>query len=211
MNVGLIADMKRRLLDLTARRPSGSLGRFIYGKLSGGESGMVQAVEALELGADDSYLEIGQGGGLLLQKVLRTVRSAAAIDHSADMVALAKANNRDAVEAGRLEVVQGQASELPWSDATFTRGACIAAFLFFEDPVAVLREIRRVLKPGGHFLIVTPAKKKGPLFPKLVGGTGEAVRFYTPELMTALVEEAGFASHRVSVVSGRLHCLLVEE
>lgn len=207
--MGLITDMKQRLLDMTARKPSGSLGRFIYGRLSGGESGMVQALEALQLSTDDTYLEIGQGGGLLLKRVLRTVRSAAAIDHSADMVALAKANNRDAVEAGRLEVVQGRASELPWSDATFTRGACIAAFLFFDDPVAVLREIRRVLKPGGRFLIVTPAKKKSPLFPKLVGGKGEAVRFYAREQMAALVEEAGFASQRVTVVSGRLHCLFV--
>ena len=207
--MGLLADMKQRLLDMTARKPSGWLGRFIYGRLSGGESGVVQALEALELSSDDTYLEIGQGGGLLLERVLRTVNSAAAIDHSADMVALAQANNRDAVEAGRLEVVQGQASELPWSDATFTRGACIAAFLFFDDPVAVLREIRRVLKPGGRFLILTPAKKKSPPFPKLVGGHQEAVRFYSPEQMTALLEGAGFRSHTVSVVSGRLHCLLV--
>ena len=208
--MGAWSRLKNAIINVTARKPSGWLGRFIYGRLSGGESGTVQAVEALELSTDDTYLEIGQGGGLLLQRVLHTVKSAASIDHSADMVALAKHNNRDAVDAGRLEVVQGDARELPWPDQTFTCGACIAAFLFFDDPVAVLREIRRVLKPGGRFLIVTPAKKKSPLLPKLVGAKGEAVRLYTPEQMTTLVEQAGFGLHTVNIVSGRLHCLLVK-
>jgi ubiquinone/menaquinone biosynthesis C-methylase UbiE len=124
------------------------------------------------------------------------------------MVKLAKANNAEAVDAGRLEVVQGGAAELPWPDDTFDCGACVAAFLFFDEPVTVLREIKRVLKPGGRFLIVTPAKKKSPIFPRLVGGTGKQVRFYSAEEMQAMVAEAGFSLHDVSVKSGRLHCLV---
>jgi SAM-dependent methyltransferase len=45
------------------------------------------------------------------------------------------------------------AEDLPFPDASFDHVACIAALLYFRDPLLALREMRRVLKPGGRMLL----------------------------------------------------------
>lgn len=195
----VIARLAEWVLDVGARRPAGWIGRFIYGRLSGGEKEDRKVLEWLDLKADDRFFELGQGGGILLGWVLETAARAAAVDHSADMVELAKRRNRQAVEDGRLEIVQADAASLPWPDDSFTCGACLRTFLFFEEPEAVLREVGRVLRQGGRFVILTPARPEGrPM-------SGLASR-YTAEEVDELLQDAGFVSVRVEVTAGRLLC-----
>ena len=203
---GLLSRCNRSLLDIAARKPSGWLGRFVYGRLSGRDEPSHLALDRLGLEADDVYLELGQGGGILLNRALKTVRRAAAIDHSPDMVELAKQWNCDAVEEGRAEIVQGDAGSLPWPDGSFTCGACCATFLFFEDPAGALREVNRVLKPGGRFVIVTPAQQASGLIKTLFAPWASSMRLYTEAEMQAMLEEAGFVSVEVEVVKKRLFC-----
>lgn len=47
--------------------------------------------------------------------------------------------------------VQGRAQELPFADAAFDAVVCHLAFMLFDDIEQVVREIRRVLAPGGSF------------------------------------------------------------
>jgi len=149
-------------LDVVARKPSGLLGRFVYSRLSGGDKPAQLALERLDLEPDDVHFALGQGGGVLLRTALEAVERTAAIDHSPDMVEPAKQLNGEALVGGRAEIVHGDAAWLPWPDDSFTCGACVATFLFFEEPTNVLHEVNRVLRPGGRFVIVTPAKKRGP-------------------------------------------------
>ncbi|HTC34947.1 MAG TPA: class I SAM-dependent methyltransferase [Bryobacteraceae bacterium] len=62
---------------------------------------------------------------------------------------------RKAAEAGvHVEFRQGNASSMPFADDTFDFLLCRAAFKNFAQPVRALREMCRVLKPGGRGLIV---------------------------------------------------------
>lgn len=53
-------------------------------------------------------------------------------------------------------VVEGNLSALPFADASFDLVTCSWVLEHLEQPVTVLSEIARVLKPGGHFLFITP-------------------------------------------------------
>ncbi len=203
---GAIARWKQSLLDSAARKPSGWFGRFVYGRLAGVDKMGQMALERLELRADDVHLELAQGGGALLSRALETVGRAAAIDHSADMVELAKQRNREAVAEGRVEIVQADAATLPWPEDFFTCGACTASFLFFEDPVRVLAEVHRVLEPGGRFVIVTPAQQAKGLIRTVFAPWASSMRLYTETEMEAMLAEAGFVSVEVKVMRKRLFC-----
>lgn len=183
-----------RFIDLTARRPAGEMGVSHYRNPEQHQADFAEALRMLQLTADDRYLEIGFGGGQLLEAALRSVRSAAGIDHSPDMVALAGERNAQAIASGRLQLVCGDVGRLPWQDGQFTCAAAVNMFFFVESPEACLRELRRVLEPGGRLVIVTVAQSDDPA---AHGSWSTALRAYPAPTMEAMLRFAGFGEVQV--------------
>jgi SAM-dependent methyltransferase len=179
------------MTDRIARRPTGARAREIYRDPEDHKPGFRAVLDALALGPDDHLLEIACGGGVLLSWALETGCRATGLDHSEEMVRLARE------VAPQAEVVLGKAESLPFEDRTFTSVASATAFFFFQDPVAVLREALRVLRPGGRLAIATtPPELRGtPAAPEPMASIG---RFYTDEELAGLAVEAGFADVSVS-------------
>lgn len=98
-------------------------------------------------------LEIAPGPGFLAIETARggTLR-VTGLDISKTMVELARKN---AAQAGvPVEFRNGNASKMPFADASFDLLVCRAAFKNFSEPAKALREMRRVLRPGGAGLII---------------------------------------------------------
>jgi ubiquinone/menaquinone biosynthesis C-methylase UbiE len=188
-----------RFVDITARRPTGEAGAAHYRNPKEHEESFMTALDALELTLDDRYLELGIGGGQLLERVLETVSGAVGVDHSPDMLALTRARNAEALATGRLQLQEGDVHELPFRDAEFTRVACVNAFFFIERPAEFLAEVRRVLAPGGRFVLVTAL----PAGSSSSGPWGPALRTYEPEVLRAMLVDAGFADPTVGERSGQ--------
>ena len=131
----------RTFYDVTARKPSGWLGKFLYRKGMGHYGFFRAVIEKLPLQPEDVFLEIGCGGGILLDMVLQTVQLACGIDHGPDMVALARQKNAQALSEGRLVIVQGDIRTLPWSEDHFTCAASVEMLYFIEDPAQALRKL----------------------------------------------------------------------
>ena len=138
------------LTDRSARRPSGAQSRAMYRDPLYHWPNFRVILAELALTPDDYLLEVGCGGGALLNEALKSGCRAAAVDHSFDMVRLASEVNRDAIAAGRLTIQQASAERLPFPDGTFTHGVMTGVFGFLSDPAAALRELRRVLVDGGR-------------------------------------------------------------
>lgn len=127
------------LTDRVARRPSGSRAWRVYGAEDVHDFARRAILAALDLHPGDRLLEIGCGGGLLLRDATSTGAQAAGLDHSDDMVRLARHT------APGADVVLAAAEDLPFADGVITSAAMSVVFLFLDDPVVVLRECRRVL------------------------------------------------------------------
>jgi SAM-dependent methyltransferase len=196
-----------RLIDLTARRPHGWIARKTYGGTQGAPKGHEEVFDRVldAIGALDGErcLEVGCGGGRLLERVLAAGAQAAGVDHSPDMLDLTSQRNRGAVETGALEIKLGEAEQLPWPEATFNVLLSANTFFFIAQPERALAEFLRVLSPGGRMVIATVP---GPLpAPSLrnwwVYVWGSQMHVYDDEQMRAMVERAGFSS--VTVTSAR--------
>ena len=74
------------------------------------------------------------------------------IDISRTMVEIARSNASQAGVA--IDFRQGSASSMPFADEQFDMLYCRAAFKNFTEPLQALREMYRVLKPGGRALII---------------------------------------------------------
>jgi ubiquinone/menaquinone biosynthesis C-methylase UbiE len=73
-------------------------------------------------------------------------------DISATFIEIARATAGR--ESARVDFQQGNASNLPFPPDRFDLVLCRAAFKNFSDPVGALREMRRVLKPGGRAVVI---------------------------------------------------------
>jgi ubiquinone/menaquinone biosynthesis C-methylase UbiE len=182
--------------DRHARRPSGAQARSTYADPLYHYPNFRVILAELALAADDHFLEVGCGGGALLKAALESGCRAAAIDHSPDMVRLARQANAAAVAAGRLDVREARAEALPFADATFTAAAMTGVLGFLPDPVAAFAEIRRVLRPGGRFVGLgsDPELRGTPGAPEPMESR---LRFYDTHELEQLARAAGFTSVRV--------------
>jgi SAM-dependent methyltransferase len=180
------------LTDRVARRPAGRRAREVYGADDIHDFARRAILDALALGPQDRLLDVGCGGGLLLRDALAAGAAATGLDHSEEMVRLA------GERAPGAEVVLGGAERLPFGDASFTAIAMSIVFFFLPDPVAVLRECRRVLAPGGRIAVYTtsPALRGTPAAPEPIASHGH---FYEDEELAELARRAGLAD--VAVVN----------
>lgn len=160
------------LTDRIARKPTGARARATYGAEDVHVWAREAILEALTLGEGDRLLEIGCGGGLLLRDACATGAAATGVDHSEEMVALARAN------APGAEVALASAERLPFADSAFTAVAMSVVFFFFADPVGVLRECLRVAAPGARLAVYTtaPELRGTPAAPEPIASSGSSIR-----------------------------------
>lgn len=140
-----------------ARNARGILGRliaFIMARETWSEN--MRAMDALGIGQTDQVLDVGCGHGRSLMEIAaraaqgRTV----GIDPSKLMVEIAAKRNRTLIEAGRIDVVLSGVESLPFPDAMFDKALCVHVLYFWKDAEISLREIGRVLKPGGRLALL---------------------------------------------------------
>jgi len=179
------------MTDRIARRPRGRRARATYGADDAHSFAWEPVLAALALEPGDSLLDVGCGGGVFLRRALQTGCSATGVDHSREMVRLAR-------KTSGVSIVLAEAERLPFANGEFTAVSSLVAFFFFPEPVQVLRELRRVLDPErGRLAIFTtsPEAKGTPAAPYPLATRGH---FYSDEELAQLPLEAGFSQSRVS-------------
>lgn len=190
---GLPAEMfEDWLTDRVARRPAGSRARAVYGAENAHDFARRAILDALALGTSDHLLELGCGGGLLLREALASGASATGLDHSEEMVELAHER-----APGAQVLLADATGHLPFTDGAFSAVAMSIVFFFFDAPVEVLRECRRVVRADGRLAVYTtsPELRGTPAAPEPLASHGH---FYTDEDLAALAGQAGWRGVRVS-------------
>jgi ubiquinone/menaquinone biosynthesis C-methylase UbiE len=139
-----------------ARRPDGFFGRlfgFSMSRINRGANAWTLA--NLELAKTDDVLEIGYGPGQAIELLCEQVPqgSISGIDFSETMLRQASVRNRVAIKTGLVKLTLGDAAMLHYPDASFDKVFCVNVVYFWEKPEMQLREILRVLRPGGMLAI----------------------------------------------------------
>ncbi|MCA1372381.1 MULTISPECIES: class I SAM-dependent methyltransferase [unclassified Bradyrhizobium] len=136
-----------------ARNARGLLGRliaFLMARETWGQN--LRVMGALGIEQNDEVLDIGCGHGRsLMELAARAPRGhIVGLDLSELMIEIAAQRNRSLIEAARVELVLSTAESLPFPDGVFDKVQCVHVLYFWKDIETSLREIARVLKPGGR-------------------------------------------------------------
>ena len=107
-------------------------------------------VDAIDARPTDRVLDVATGTGMVAQALHdRYGCTVVGVDQSADMLALARTRG-GVYEA----IVEGRAEKLPFPEATFDHLSFTYLLRYVDDPAATMRELARVVKPGGRLAMV---------------------------------------------------------
>lgn len=177
------------------RKPEGFWGRMMVAGMNGG-SHREMASWGLDFGgvpAEGEILDIGCGGGANLQRLMqRSFKGkVTGVDYSPVSVEKSKKVNADAINGGRCQVKEASVSTLPFKDNTFVMATAFETVYFWPDIEKSFAEVKRVLAPGGKFLIVNEddgLSGNNEKWENMI----EGMHTYTPDELNKHLTAAGF-------------------
>jgi len=143
-------------------KPEGEIGRFVGQKMNERHLPVWQwGISHITINDDDMILDVGCGGGEAIKLLSKysTRGTIYGIDYSKEMVNLSNETNKNLIDINRVQIYEASISKLPFSDNTFNLVTAFETFSFWPDVLNDFKEVRRVLQPGGIFLLVNTAYK----------------------------------------------------
>jgi SAM-dependent methyltransferase len=201
-------DIKQRVLGRIMRwwarhgglaqfhQPTGAVGHvagWIMGRRSSNVARNRWAVQLLDVRPTDRVIELGCGPGVAIAALAAraTQGLVVGVDHSQVMIRQAGRRNRSAVRAGRVRVIHMPVERLSPDDGPFDAALAVNTVGMWPDPTARLREIARLLRPGGRIALVSQ--------PRCPGATATTSAAAADEL-AALLTGAGFEHLRTEML-----------
>src|SRR3989338_3593108 len=167
---------------------------------------VLSIVKGLDINNSDSILDCGCGDGLYLKIIKElSVAAVSGFDLNSESLRLAQGYTKDM----NVPLVQGRIGDLPYKDNSFGKIFSTEVLEHVEDDLGALKEILRILKPGGRLIITVP-NHNYPFFWDPVNWTlehclGERIksgfwagiwnmhlRLYYREEIESLIRQAGF-------------------
>src|SRR4051794_16812779 len=123
-------------------------------------------VERTEARPQDTVLDVATGTGAVARALVRRRGChVVGIDQSIEMLAEARRRVAAAGATGTIELVVGDARSLPFEDARFDALTVTYLLRYVDDPAAQLRELARVVRPGGTIAMLEFGVPTGPARP----------------------------------------------
>jgi SAM-dependent methyltransferase len=146
------------------RCPKGRLGRQVAALMNREhESLTLWGLTKVEIGADFVILDVGCGGGKTVNRLAQLAPQGKVfgIDYSPDMVEYSKKVNKKLIAQNRVEIVEGSVEKMGFSNDYFDLVTAFETYYFWTNFPDALKEIKRVLKPGGKLLLVNEMVQDG--------------------------------------------------
>jgi SAM-dependent methyltransferase len=163
------------------------------------EDALNRIVKMAQAGPGDTVLDVACGPGLLACAFARVARHVTGIDLTPAMLEQARAlQHRQGLE--NLTWQEGDVLPLPFADHSFSIVSTRFAFHHFLDPLAVLKEMRRVCRPGGRVVVAdsAPASNKADAFNRMERLRDPShVRALSPVELRGLFADAGLPTPRI--------------
>lgn len=188
------------------RKPQGEEGMQMLCRMNESHSAVTEwALDFLNFQEEDQVLDIGCGGGATLKRMSERIGKGhlTGVDYSEVSVKLSQEMNAADIRNGKMEILEASVEKLPFEDGKFDKIITVESFYFWPNPEENLKEVLRILKKGGVFLLVADIYQKDGLGKE----TLENIKRYdlfnpTQEEFRTLFQQAGFTKIEVHTKEG---------
>lgn len=186
------------------RKPTGLFGRFVGMGMNWGHIKLQRwSLSHISIKPNAYILDVGCGGGKAFQELalISSSGKVCGIDYSEEIVQLAQKINKTFIENGHVEIMHGSVSSLPFRDGMFNLVTAFEAYYFWPNFIDDLKEIKRVLKPGGTLLIANEVYKHEKFEKRNVQWAKWGnMMLHTPEEYRGFLTEAGYRAIEIDDV-----------
>ncbi len=186
-----MTDILNKTIAKQLGQPHGVLGNVILKALNKKNTTIIkETIKLLNLKPDDTFLDIGFGGGLsfeIMENEHPDVKMHG-LEISEKALKCSKYKFKSAIKENKLELKEGSVHRIPYPDNHFDHIISINTVYFWQDVPDAFAEVRRVLKPGGTFVL--SIREKETL--KKIKATKYGFHFYETEDLIDALETTGF-------------------
>lgn len=183
------------------QHPRGAIGRLLLWSMNRRHSKLTDwGLGHVSIREDGTILDIGCGGGRTVGKLAGAASRGVVhgVDYSAESVGAAVRTNRELVERRRVVIQRASASALPFADDTFDLVTAVETHFWWTDLGAGMREVYRVLKPGGRIAVIAEFYNGG----RHARYAGRIAKLTTMAILDidqhrAMLTDAGFTDVRI--------------
>lgn len=181
------------------RKPEGLGGKLMLSMMNVGHRALADwGLQFAEIAKDASILDCGCGGGANIRTMLKKCPNGEVkgVDYSPVSVEKAKKVNEDTILNGRCVILQGNVADLIFAANQFDLVTAFETVYFWPDLLQSFREIHRVLKPGGMFLICNECggdNEKDEKWTEKIDG----MTIYKDIQLKNILEQAGFRNIQI--------------
>ncbi|WP_295726537.1 class I SAM-dependent methyltransferase [uncultured Methanobrevibacter sp.] len=152
------------------------------------------AFKCVDVGTNDRILDIGCGGGVNIEKFLKlTDNNVDGIDYSDVSVKESAKRNQKAIGDKRCRIIQADVSKMPIDDEVYDLVSAFETIYFWLDIENTFKEVLKIIKPGGQFMIAQGTDGNHPDDEKWLNSV-EGMTVYTASELEKYLLNAGFGS-----------------
>lgn len=175
------------------RKPKGKLGNIQLKSMNKEHTPVsLWGLKHLDIKADDVILDIGCGGGININRMSKHAKKVYGVDYSEESVKLSREVNDDEIKRGKVEVYKANVKKLPFEDNTFDIITAFETVYFWPNIEKSFGEVKRVLKPGGIFLIGMESNGSDNL-PMKISEKLINMTVYNDEELTSFLKNNGYS------------------
>jgi len=186
------------------KKPSGEQGKQIADRMNESHYELTTwGMEKFSIAPDSIILDVGCGGGRTIHRMAEMASRGKVfgIDYSSDCVAWSSDYNAEWIKGGRVEILAAAVNELPFKDNYFDIVTAVETVYFWPDLAECFKEIKRVLKPSGKFVIINEVYKSELFRERNEAYTAAGdMQIFAPEELKQRLEEVQYKNVTTAVV-----------